>query len=341
LAEFLQPRSRNVTKGSLFAVASFISVVRGGLLEAECPAGTWVSLAPMSELRQEMAAAALGGRIYAVGGFAGRANANTIYDPSGNSWSVGADLPVMTDHAWTVSVGGRLYEGGGSSNRVFAYDPAADRWAEAASSAYVHGGTPVAAVIAGQIYVAGGSGGTMAGNELEVYDPAADRWTTRAPMSCGRNHTAGGAIDGKLYVAGGRPGSQDCLEVYDPAADAWTRKVAMPTGRSGAAGAVVGDCLYIFGGEGNASDPNGIFHQVEAYEPATDTWRQLPPMQIARHGIYAAVLGNTIYLPGGATSQGIGVTAVNEAYVIDVPPSLHPRQKVVLPPRRTRPPGNP
>jgi hypothetical protein len=136
-----------VTKGSLLAIASFISVVRGGLLEAECPVGTWVSLAPMSEPRQEMAAAALGGRIYAVGGLAGRANANTIYDPADNSWSAGADLPVITDHAWTVSVGGRLYVGGGSSNRVFTYDPAADRWTEAAASAYVHGGTPVAAVI--------------------------------------------------------------------------------------------------------------------------------------------------------------------------------------------------
>ncbi len=300
-----------------------------------------VSLAPMSEPRQEMAVGELGGRIYAVGGLAGRANANTIYDPPDNSWGVVADLPVMTDHAWTVSVGGRLYVGGGSSNRVFAYDPAAERWTELTPSAYVHGGTPVAAAIAGQIYVAGGTGGTMVGNEIEVYDPAANRWTTRTPMSCARNHTAGGAIGGKLYVAGGRPGSQDCLEVYDPAVDAWIRKAAMPTGRSGSAGAVVGDCLYVFGGEGNASDPNGIFHQVEAYEPATDTWRQLLPMQTARHGIYAAVLENVVYLPGGATHEGIGVTDVNEAYVIDLPPSLPPRQKVILPPRRTRPPKSP
>ncbi len=293
----------------------------------------------MSEPRQEMAVAEAGGRIYAVVGLAGRANANTIYDPAGNSWSVGADLPVLTDHAWAVSVGGRVYVGGGSGNRVFAYDPAAERWTEVAPSGFAHGGTPVAAVIGGQIYVAGGTGGTMLGNELEVYDPAANRWTTRASMSCARNHTAGGAIGGKLYVAGGRPGSQDCLEVYDPAADRWTRRAAMPTGRSGVAGAVVGDCLYVFGGEGNASDPNGIFHQVEAYDPASDSWRQLPPMQTARHGIYAAVLGNVIYLPGGATNEGIGVTAVNEAYVIGLLLSLPPRQRVVLPPRRTRPPS--
>ena len=105
----------------------------------------------------------------------------------------------------------------------------------------------------------------------------------------------------------------------------------MPTGRSGMAGGVVGDCVYVFGGEGNPADPAGIFHQVEAYEPAADRWWSLPPMQTARHGIYAAVLGNVIYLPGGATQQGFGVTAVNEAYV--VPPS-----KVILPSRRPPPP---
>src|SRR5207253_99931 len=98
----------------------------------------------------------------------------------------------------------------------------------------------------------------------------------RAPTSQPRRTTSGrspsgGAIGGKLYVAGGRPGSQTCLEVYDPATNTWTQKAPMPTGRSGIAGAVVANCLYIFGGEGNSSDPYGIFHQVEAYDPATDT----------------------------------------------------------------------
>jgi hypothetical protein len=44
----------------------------------------------------------------------------------------------------------------------------------------------------------------MVGNEVEAYDPATDEWTLLEPMSCARNHTAGGVIGGKLYVAGGR-----------------------------------------------------------------------------------------------------------------------------------------
>jgi N-acetylneuraminic acid mutarotase len=103
----------------------------------------------------------------------------------------------------------------------------------------MHGGTPAAAVIDGRILVAGGSGGGMVGNELEAYDPATDDWSTLAPMGCARNHTAGGLIGGKLYVAGGRPGNQSCVEAYDPSSNTWTRKASMPTGRSGVAGAVV------------------------------------------------------------------------------------------------------
>ena len=313
-----------------------VLMFEAGSAIAQCPSGTWVSLSPMNEPRQELAVGELDGKIYAVGGLGGRSNANEIYDPQSDRWVLGADLPIGTDHAWAAVVGSRLYVGGGSTQRVFSYEPVADAWTEVASSAFVHGGTPAAAIIDGRIFVAGGTGGGMVGNELESYDPAADRWSTLAPMVCARNHTTGGAIGGKLYVAGGRPGNQTCVEAYDPSANRWTAKAPMPTGRSGVAGAVVGDCLYVFGGEGNAADANGIFHEVEAYDPGIDAWFRLPPMQTARHGIDAAVSGNAVYLPGGSILQGFGTTGVNEVYVID-PIGEAPRQPVVLTSPRARP----
>jgi N-acetylneuraminic acid mutarotase len=319
----------------LLISAALVFTLAGLPVSADCPPGRWITLAPLNEPRQELAAAELDGRIYAVGGLVGRSNANEIYDTATNAWSFGADLPVGTDHAWAVALNGRLYVGAPGSNRVFSYDPGGNVWADVARSLFLHGGTAVAGVIEGRIYLAGGAGGSMIGNELEVYDPATNLWTALAPMSCSRNHTAGGVIGGKLYVAGGRPGNQTCLEEYDPATNVWTHKASMPTGRSGIAGGVVGGCLYIFGGEGNATDPNGIFHEVEAYEPATDSWTRLPYMQTGRHGIYAAVVGSVIYLPGGATRQGLGVTATNDAYILEVP-TLIPRQRVILSNRRRR-----
>src|SRR5262245_61637652 len=86
-------------------------VLEAGTALAQCPVGSWVTLSPMNEPRQELAAAEVDGKIYAVGGLGGRANANEIYDPVTDQWSLGADLPVGTDHAWAVSVGGRLFVG--------------------------------------------------------------------------------------------------------------------------------------------------------------------------------------------------------------------------------------
>jgi N-acetylneuraminic acid mutarotase len=311
----------SLAKKFLFlAFLLFVSASKGYLF-AQCAGGTWQELAPMNEPRQEIAVAAVNGFIYVIGGLQGRANANEIYDSATDTWGIGADLPIDTDHAWAVSLNGRVYVGGGSSNRVFAYDPNLDEWTEVASSIYQHGGTPVAAVINGVIYVAGGIGEGMVGNQLEVYDPVTDTWTELSPMRIPRNHIAGGTINGKLYVAGGRPPftpGLDVLEEYDPGTDTWSDKAPMPTPRSGAAGAVVGGCLYVSGGEGNPNDPNGIFSEVEAYNAQTNTWTQLDPMRTGRHGIYAAVINNMIFIPGGAISQGAGVTDINEVFIVQV-----------------------
>ena len=88
----------------------------------------------------------------------------------------------------------------------------------------------------------------------------------------------------------------------------------MPTGRSGHAGAVVRGCLYLFGGEGNAASPSGVFPQNEVYDPRTNTWDSGAPMLNPRHGIGAAVVDDRVYIPGGATTQGFGASAIHDVY---------------------------
>ena len=58
----------------------------------------------------------------------------------------------------------------------------------------------------------------------EVYDPATNKWETRKPMSVPRNHAFAAAVNGKIYVIGGRTGhafiltatNTDVVEEYDP-----------------------------------------------------------------------------------------------------------------------------
>jgi hypothetical protein len=47
---------------------------------------------------------------------------------------------------------------------------------------------------------------------------------------------------------------------------------------------------------------------VDAYDPATDSWRSMAPMPNPRHGIQGAVCNGGIYIAGGADDQGGGNT---------------------------------
>ena len=218
------------------------------------PAGVWSTLAPMPTPRQELSVAVLDGKVFVLAGYdtLGASTATVeVYDPRTDTWRSAAPLPVATNHNAAATVNGRLYAFGGTTPRAFVYDPARDAWSEVASMTYQHGGTPAVGVIGGKLYVAGGAGPGMVGNEVEVYDPSANAWRTLAPMSVPRNHTAGGVIGGRLYVVGGRgdPRAATALEAYETTTNAWTTRAPMPTGRSGIAAGVVAGRLYVFGGE--------------------------------------------------------------------------------------------
>ena len=278
----------------------------------------WIALQSMPDPRQEVGVAELAGKIYVVGGLPSTTRVQE-YDAAAGTWRFRAPLPAAVDHPAAASVGGRLYILGGyvagaDVATVYAYDPAADQWVSKAPMPTARG-APAAAVIGGKIYVVGGSSATQ--RDLEVYDPEMNFWSRLAPMPTGRNHLAAGAIQGKLYVAGGRPGNLGALEIYDPATNFWTIGAPLPTPRSGLAGAVVRDRFYTFGGEGNPASPIGIFKEVEVYDPLANAWKALDPMPTPRHGVGAAVLGNRIYVPGGATQAGGGTqTGANEALVL-------------------------
>lgn len=102
--------------------------------------------------------------------------------------------------------------------------------------------------------------------------------------------------------------------MFDPANGSYTPRKQLPVARGGCASAVLRDKLYVFGGEGNAATAAGVFPNIDEYDPATDTWRALAPMVMPRHGFNAAVVGDRIYLPGGASRQGGGAVTSGSVF---------------------------
>jgi N-acetylneuraminic acid mutarotase len=295
------------------------------------PSAHWKSLAPLpGGPRQETAVVALGGEIHVLGGFTpgdGIVAFVEVYDPATDTWRAGTALPRAVHHANAAVVEGKPYVLGAlvdvsftAGGDVWVYDPVADTWSDGADlPAGTERGSAGVGVADGKIYLAGGFRAGASVADVSVYDPAGGgSWTQLAPLPEARDHLVAAGVGGKLYAVGGRRNGianrSGRVDVYDPATNTWSEGAPMLTARSGGAGDVVGGRIIVVGGEGSPDDANGVFPDNEAYDPVTDTWTALDPMPTPRHGMGAAALGGTLYVPGGATVQGFGATAVVEAF---------------------------
>jgi N-acetylneuraminic acid mutarotase len=273
---------------------------------------------------QETATVAVGDSVYVLGGFAdGITAAVQIFDTTTCTYSMGPPMPKAVHHINATVVDGTIHVTGSLEGLSFtaigdtwSWNPASDAdWAvRTPMPAGTERGSSITGAIDGKVYVAGGlrNGAVL---DVSVYDPVADAWTAQAALPMIRDHGCGGAVGGKLYVTGGRQGGIETTSplVFELTPDgAWVTKAPMPTARGGTGCGVVGDRIVVVGGEGNREVPSGVFPQVEAYTPATDTWESLTPMPTPRHGMGAAAVGDRLYVPGGATQQGFGAVATHE-----------------------------
>lgn len=300
--------------------------------------GTWSTAAPMPTKRTEVAAAAVDGKIYVVGGFEKPSFGNMMnfaitpsvemYDPVTDRWTSKAPVPVGLHHVGIGVVDRRLYVIGGYTKSglsvwnpvatVYAYDPATDRWTERASMPTARGALSVTEH-EGKLYAIGGYDRKTNTSAVEVYDPGRNVWTTRASLPTPRDHLATTTVAGKVYAIGGRIDGDysrnlAVVERYDPPTDRWTRVSNLPTARSGITTAVAEGIIYVMGGEGS----DGTFNQNEAYDPVGDRWQGMAPLPTARHGLGSAVIQGRIYVISGGPTPGGSFSDLNEVFI---PPS--------------------
>ncbi|MFC1604723.1 PA14 domain-containing protein [Planctomycetota bacterium] len=133
---------------------------------------------------------------------------------------------------------------------------------------------------------------------------AAEGWTRKADMPTARCYLSSSAVNGKIYVIGGRRGGQlfSIVEVYDPATDTWTRKTGMPAGRWDLSTSVVNGKIYAIGGIGSG----GPSPTVEEYDPVTDTWTRKADMLKGR-ALDTSVVNGKIYAIGGMSSPFVQI----------------------------------
>jgi N-acetylneuraminic acid mutarotase len=214
-----------------------------------------------------LAAAAIGTKIYVPGGWTGTVaiDALEVFDTETETWQVIESDPMPT---------------GSMGHGVVAYD--------------------------GKLYVVGGSVGGVYQNHFMEYDPAApagSRWTTLSSLNIERGYFNAVAFNDKIYAIGGRNTTElDSIEEYDFATDTWTTIDSLPFTNSGGVNAAVlqspgyfeSDYIIIAGG-GWSSYRNECY----AYNPATGLFLEYAPLNTGRRTFGMAATHNALFVGGG------------------------------------------
>jgi N-acetylneuraminic acid mutarotase len=160
--------------------------------------------------------------------------------------------------------------------------------------------------LGGQIYLIGGFTPNVTAT-VEAFDPEAESWGSVADFPVALHHANAAAVDGRLYVAGFYLGASFTnadgrVYEYDSELGSWSERGVMPAGTERASSCVVAFAgkIYLFGGARGGSVPD-----ASAYDVATNTWQELPPLPEAREHCVAGEIDGNLYIASGR-SDGIG-----------------------------------
>ncbi|HEX6125436.1 MAG TPA: kelch repeat-containing protein [Pyrinomonadaceae bacterium] len=223
--------------------------------------------------------------------------------PPCGPWQYKAPYPFGVHDAAVASDGTHVYVFGGQTGgfghaEVNRYDPRNDTWTPREALTFgnesrfraSYGGN-------GKIYVMGGINNVR---HNRIYDIASNTWSLGADVPIAVNHQAQVALNGKIYVIGGRSGSQtvNSVFVYDVSVNSWAPLAPMPAPRYGAATAVLDGKIYVAGGTSDGFSPVATFY---IYDIAANSWSVGPPMTAAIFFASGAALNGKFWVLAGAT----------------------------------------
>jgi N-acetylneuraminic acid mutarotase len=208
--------------------------------------------------------AAVGKRLYVVGGNGLRINAYSRvceYDPRDNVWRRKRDMPTARGALGVAVVNDLIYAVGGA-------------------------------------YPVGWKAKSVR-RELEVYDPKAASWRTLEPMPTAREHLAVAASGELIFALGGYVRTMHeplrCNEVYNSATGTWETRAPLPLPLCGFPAVGLKDSIFIFGGEQGWA----VSQECYEYRIPEDRWYRRPDMSTPRYAAVAAVVGEEIHVIGG------------------------------------------
>ncbi len=316
-----------ILAGAAAASVAAVVVASGERGASARGGGSWDSTLAQSPFeRSEVGAARIGDRIYVVGGFFGDGRTTgrmAAYDISEDEWIKRRTLPKPTNHPGVAALDGKLYVLGGrrtsqeqTSDALFRYTPAKNRWKRLPDAPTARAAMGLAAT-GDRLYAVGGHlEGNFEVRRLEVYDVSQRKWRRRAAMPTGRNHLTAVFSQGTLWAIGGRQTGGENLatvERYDPGDNEWSEAPSLNVARSGIASALVADSIVVFGGE-DLGPGGSTIAEVERlpFADLDGPWQLIESMPVPRHGLGGAAKADFVYALEGGPMPGLHVSDLVE-----------------------------
>ncbi|HEX5937125.1 MAG TPA: hypothetical protein VFZ75_05470 [Actinomycetota bacterium] len=205
--------------------------------------------------------------------------------------------------AWTGSEllvwGGYEFVGSNEDPQAggFAFDPLEQRWTALPASPLTGRSDPAFGWTGSELLIWGGWDGGFREppyfDDGAAYDPVARIWRTLPPSPLSARSPFSVWTGTELIVWGSTertPRMRDGA-AYDPSTDSWRRIAEAPTDITDGSAVWTGDEMIVFGAaldpHNRADTPTAI---GIAYDPATDTWRRLPPSGLSPQAMTASWL---------------------------------------------------
>jgi len=160
---------------------------------------------------------------------------------------------------------------------------------------------------------------------VDIFDTKTQTWTSGAEPPIEIHHFQPVIYAGEIYLLGAMTGKYPGetplpgIMIYNPDKDTWRVGAEIPTARRrGGAGAVLhNDKIYLVCGiiDGHRG---GHVPWLDVYDPATNTWEQLPDAPRPRDHFQAVVKDNKLYSLAGRTTVAATNPFANTIGEVDV-----------------------
>jgi N-acetylneuraminic acid mutarotase len=296
--------------------SDYANLISGSSVAAAPLAGTWRSLpAPPIALEVNLTSVWTGTEmlIYGVrgvapdGNFLKASNALVAYNPASRAWRRLADPVGQAQYLgrhpafWT-----------GKEMLVWpdrAFNPATNEWRQLPQSPASGGGL---VVWTGREMI--GWGGGCCGDAFSdgaAYNPTTNTWRKLRTSPLAPSQSPIGTWTGHeliVFVGDFNPDGKPWpahfarAAAYNPVTDTWRRIARIPSARGGAAVVWDGHEALVVGGADvrQTGKPVPLANVGYAYNPTTNRWRRLPPMESGRTQSAAVWTGKTLLLWGGS-----------------------------------------